>query len=162
MSTPTHEVVEFDGPVLELLTDSRTRFDRRLSALGPDVLAESGFDSQRFLRRLREEDPGRGIGDALIDQRIVAGIGNVWKAEACWAAGVDPWRAVGAVSDDEALAVIEQARAGMQESARTGLHRRRSVYARFGRPCPRCGEAIHRSGQGDDNRTTFWCPGCQR
>jgi endonuclease VIII len=162
MTTPTHEVVEFDGPILELLTDSRTRFDQRLSALGPDVLAESGFDSRRFLRRLREEDPGRGIGDALLDQRIVAGIGNVWKAEACWSAEVDPWRPVGTVRDAEALAIVEHARGGMQKSAHTGRHGRRSVYARSGRSCPRCGEAIREHGQGDDNRTTFWCPGCQR
>ena len=160
--TPSHEVVEFDGPVLELLADSRTRFDQRLRCLGPDVLAEAGFDSERFLRRLREEDPGRGIGDAVLDQRIVAGIGNVWKAEACWSAGVDPWRPVGRVGNAEALAIIEQARAAMQESARTGRHGRRSVYERLGRPCPRCGKAIRARGQGDANRTTFWCPGCQR
>jgi endonuclease VIII len=161
MRTPSHEVVEFDGPVLELLTDSRTRFDQRLRCLGPDVLAEAGFDSEWFLRRLREDEPGRGIGDALLDQRIVAGIGNVWKAEACWSAGVDPWRAVGRVGDAEALAIIEQARAGMRASARTGRHARHSVYERSGRPCPRCGETIQARGQGDDNRTTFWCPRCQ-
>ena len=162
MRTPAHEIVEFDGPVLELLTDSRTRFDQRLSAMGPDVLAESGFDSRRFLRRLREGDPVRGIGDAVIDQRVVAGIGNVWKAEACWSAGIDPWRPVHTVSDGEALAIIEQARSGMQESAHTGRPRRRSVYGRRGRPCPRCGQDVRGRGQGDDNRTTYWCAGCQR
>src|SRR3954451_2305936 len=85
------DVVEFDGPVLELMTESRTRFDRRLAALGPDVLAQP-FDAPRFLRLLRRDDPTRGIGDALLDQRLVAGLGNMWKAEACWIAGVDPWR----------------------------------------------------------------------
>jgi len=160
--TPTHEIVEFDGPILELLTDSRTRFDQRLRALGPDVLAESGFDSEQFLRRLREDDPGRGIGDALLDQRTVAGIGNVWKAEACWSAGVDPWRSAGNVSDADALAIIDHARSRMEDSVRTGRPPRRSVYERSGQPCPRCGQAIRARGQGDDNRTTFWCPGCQR
>ena len=74
------EIVEFDGPTLELMTDGRTRFDQRLAALGPDVLAES-FDERRFLRLLRADDPTRPIGDALLDQRTVAGIGNIWKAE---------------------------------------------------------------------------------
>ncbi|MFZ0042342.1 MAG: DNA-formamidopyrimidine glycosylase family protein, partial [Solirubrobacteraceae bacterium] len=85
-----HDVVQFDGPVLELLTDSRTRFDQRLAGLGPDVLADT-FDSARFLARLRSDDGTRGIGDALLDQRNVAGIGNIWKAEGCWEAAVDPW-----------------------------------------------------------------------
>ena len=66
------EVVQFDGPVLELMRESRTRFDRRLAALGQDVIGAS-FDEQGFLRRLRAEDPARAIGDALLDQRIVAG-----------------------------------------------------------------------------------------
>ncbi|MGH3995729.1 MAG: hypothetical protein ACRDSN_25075, partial [Pseudonocardiaceae bacterium] len=66
MRTAEHEVVQFDGPVLELMTESRTRFDKRLAALGPDILGAS-FDEAAFLRRLREDDPTRGIGDALLD-----------------------------------------------------------------------------------------------
>jgi endonuclease VIII len=162
LRTPSHEVVEFDGPVLELLTESRTRFDRRLAMLGPDVLAEE-FDSERFLRRLREDDPTRGFGDALLDQRILAGIGNLWKAEGCWEAKVDPWRSTGAVSDAEAVAVVEAVRPRMLESARTGHQSRgRQIYDRAGRPCPRCRTPIAARGQGDDNRTTFWCPACQK
>src|SRR5712691_2621209 len=72
-----HDVVQFDGPVLRLLTEPRTRFDQRLAALGPDVLAPN-FDAPRFLRRLREDDPTRPIGDALLDQRTLAGVGNMW------------------------------------------------------------------------------------
>jgi len=157
-----HEVVQFDGPVLELMTESRTRFDRRLAALGPDLLAPD-FDARAFLRRLREDDPTRGFGDALLDQRTVAGIGNLWKAEACWEAGVDPWRPSGEVSDSEAVAVLEAVRPRMLESARTG-HGTRDVrvYDRAGRPCPRCGAPIRARGQGDSNRMTFWCPSCQR
>jgi endonuclease VIII len=156
-----HEVVQFDGPVLELVTESRRRFDQRLAALGPDVLA-SEFDERAFLHRLREDDQTRGIGDAIVDQRNVAGIGNLWKAEACWEAGLDPWRPVGAVSDREALTLIAAARPHMLESARTGRQDRvRRVYDRGGRPCPRCGERTRARGQGDDNRTTYWCPGCQ-
>ena len=158
-----HEIVEFDGPVLELMTEGRTRFDQRLAALGPDVLAEA-FDERRFLARLRADDPTRGIGDALLDQRIVAGLGNVWKAEGCWGARLDPWRPLSAVSDDEALAAIAEARPRMLAAVEESLPRsaERCVYDRAGRPCPRCGTRIEARGQGDDNRTTFWCPGCQR
>jgi endonuclease VIII len=155
-------VVQFKGPVLELMTDSRTRLDQRLAGLGPDILAPE-FDYERFLRRLREDDPTRPIGDAVLDQRTVAGIGNLWKAEACWAAEIDPWRRTGEVSDAEASAIIDAARPRMQESARTGhATRGHQIHNRAGRPCPRCGTPIEARGQWEDNRTTFWCPGCQR
>ena len=155
------EVVEFDGPLLELITEGRTRFDQRLAALGPDVLAPE-FDQERFLKRLRGDDQTRHLGDALLDQRNVAGIGNIWKAEGCWEAGVDPWRRVNAVTDEEAAAIIQAVRPRMQRSATLG-HRaiQARVYGHTGRPCPRCGTAIVSRGQGDANRTTYWCPGCQ-
>lgn len=157
-----HDVVQFDGPVLELLTETRRRFDLRLRALGPDIIA-AGFDEDRFLRRLREDDPTRPIGDALLDQRTIAGIGNLWKCEGCFLAHVDPWRPAGRVTDDEALAIVRAIRPLMQRSARDGQQsRHRQVYGRAGRPCPRCGQAkVQSRGQGDDNRTTYWCPACQ-
>src|SRR3954454_10666037 len=77
------QVVQVKGPVLELMTDSRTRLDQRIAGLGPDILAPR-FDYERFVRRLREDDPTRPIGDAVLEQRTVAGIGNLWKAEGCW------------------------------------------------------------------------------
>jgi endonuclease-8 len=156
-----HEVVQFDGPVLELLTESRTRFDQRLAGLGPDVLAEP-FDLDRFLARLRADDYTRGIGDALLDQRNLAGIGNIWKSEGCWEAAIDPWRPVGRVTDEEAAAIIEGVRPRMLHSAQTGrMSNEPRVFRRNGQACPRCGTRILARGQGDDNRTTFWCPGCQ-
>jgi endonuclease VIII len=156
-----HEVVEFDGPLLELVTEGRTRFDQRLSALGPDVLAAE-FDRRRFLAQLRSDDQTRAIGDALLDQRNVAGIGNIWKAEGCWEAEVDPWRPVSTVSDAEAMAVIEALRPRMRRSAEVGPRAiEPRVYRLAGRPCPRCGGPIRARGQGDANRTTYWCPGCQ-
>ena len=127
-----HQVVQFDGPLLELMTESRTRFDQRLEALGPDVLADE-FAFHLYIARLRSDDPTRGIGDALLDQRNLAGIGNLWKAEGLW----------------------ESARTGDQDTGRR-------VFRRHGQPCDRCGVTIRARGQGDDNRTTFWCPGCQR
>jgi endonuclease-8 len=173
--TPEHEVVQFDGPVLELMTDGRTRFDQRIAGLGPDILA-GAFDEQRFLRRLREDDGTRSIGDALLDQRNVAGIGNVWKSEACFLAGVDPWRPVADVSDGEALRIAREARPLMLISAERGGRivtveperparrgaNRNWVHERAGLPCRRCGTRVSARGQGDDNRTTFWCPSCQR
>ncbi len=155
------EVVQFDGPVLELMTEARARTYPPLAGLGPDVLDER-FDAARFLRRLRREDPERAIGDALLEQRTVAGIGNIWKSEGCWEARIDPWRAVRSVTDEQALAVVEMVRPRM---LRSGLEGPRAieprVYRLQGRPCRRCGAAIRARGQGDSNRITFWCPGCQ-
>src|SRR3954470_22382758 len=162
IKTADSEVVQFDGPVLELMTDGRTRTDTRIARLGPDVLADA-FDEQKFLRRLREDDQTRRLGDALLDQHIVAGIGNMWKAEGCWRAEVDPWRRVADVSDQEALTVIEATRPPMFESVQRGFPKSEEmrVFRRAGLPCPRCQTQIRAHGQGDDNRTTFWCPGCQ-
>ena len=167
--TREHEVVQFDGPVLELMTDARTRFDQRLSALGPDVLAPH-FDEEAFLRRLRDDDPTRGIGDALLDQRNLAGIGNVWKSEGCFLAGVDPWRQVQEVDDDEALRIVRGILPLMLRSAGRGGRiatwppeepRSTWVYGRARLACRRCGDAVRARAQGDDGRTTFWCPSCQ-
>jgi endonuclease-8 len=171
--TDDHEVVQFDGPVLELMTDGRTRFDQRLAALGPDLI-HAEFDESGYLRRLREYDPTRAIGEALLDQRVVAGIGNVWKNEGCFLAGVSPWRRVRDVSDAEALEIVRGIRPLMQESAQRGGRittfegdaRRNEwrtwVHERRGMPCRRCRTTIRSRGQGDDNRTTFWCPECER
>ena len=159
--TADHEVVQFGGPVLELMTDSRSRFDHRIARLGPDILDDE-FDEALYLRRLREDDGSRGIGDALLDQRNVCGIGNLWKAETCFLAGIDPWRRTDEVSDEEALAAVHAVRPLMLRSGQGGGHVRDNwVFDRAGRPCRRCGTTIRARGQGDDNRTTYWCPACQ-
>lgn len=173
LRTADHDVVQFDGPVLELMTEGRARFDQRLAALAPDILAPE-LDETGFLRRLREDDPTRGIADALLDQRTLAGIGNLWKCEGCFMAGVDPWRPLREVSNQEALRIVHVTRPLMQRSAETGVQasykpertkrgqKSAWVYGRTGMPCLRCGTRIRSRGQGDDNRPTFWCPGCQR
>jgi endonuclease VIII len=162
MSAADRDVVQFDGPVLELMTESRSRFDQRIAGLGPDIIKEP-FDEARVLRRLREEDPTRPIGDVLLQQQVVAGIGNLWKVEGCWAAEIDPWRPAGNVSDDEVLAILRGIRPKMQQSALDGMQDKfRVVYGRKGRPCPRCGTRIDERGQWEANRATYWCPGCQR
>jgi endonuclease-8 len=117
-----NEVIEYDGPVLELLTDMRRRSDQRLATLGPDLLADE-FDGETFLRRWRAQDQRRAVGLALV-------------------LGVRPL---------------------MLKSGHEGpLAVRPRVYGHAGRPCPRCGTLIRARGQGDQNRTLYWCPGCQR
>jgi endonuclease-8 len=114
---------------------------------------------ERMIGNLRRE-PARAVGDAILDQRLVAGIGNMWKAECLWVARVSPWASVGKLSDEQLRAVLEEAhrlmRAGLE-----GARPLRRVYRRAGRPCPRCGERIRSRGQGDANRTAYWCPVCQ-
>jgi endonuclease-8 len=159
--TDHHDVVQFGGPVLELMTDSRSRIDQRIARLGPDIMGAE-FDEQSFLRRLRADDPTRGIADALLDQRNLCGIGNLWKSEACFLAGLNPWRPVAEVRDEEALAAVRAVRPLMLRSGRGGRHvRERMVFDRSGVPCRSCGTTIRARGQGDDNRTTYWCPKCQ-
>jgi endonuclease VIII len=146
------EAVLWGGPVLEL-------HRRGLQRLGADILAEPP-DFRRMVTALRSEDPRRAIGDALLDQRLVAGIGNVWKAEALWRASVSPWRALGEVGGDELRAVLTEANRLMRASVE-GARPPRRVYRQAGRPCPRCGTPIASRGQGDANRTAYWCPRCQ-
>jgi endonuclease-8 len=161
IKTDDHDVVQFDGPVLELLTEGRTRFDRRLAALGPDVLAPE-FDEAEFLKRLHNAETGRQIGDALLDQRIVSGIGTVWKSEGCFLADLSPWRPLETVTDDQVMQVIRAIRPLMMESVAGSWRQKRWVFERSGLPCRRCDTPIRFRGQGDDNRNTYWCPECQR
>jgi endonuclease-8 len=145
------EAVLWHGPVLELDGAAVRR-------LGPDILEEPPrLDAIVALLR---RDPARELGDALLDQRLAAGIGNLWKAEALWAARVSPWRCVGDVSDEELRAVLEAAHRLMRESV-AGGRQRRDVYRRAGHACRRCGEPIRSRGQGDAARTAYWCPRCQ-
>jgi endonuclease-8 len=145
--------VLWNGPVLEL----STRATRRL---GPDILAEPP-EIERMVGNLRGQHPGREVGDALLDQRLVAGIGNAWKAELLWRAGLSPWLPLGEARDGELAELLEDASERMRRSVEGGKGQR-AVYRRAGRPCPRCGAAIRSRGQGDDNRIAYWCPGCQR
>ena len=145
----THEGVLWNGPVLELRPDA-------VSHLGPDIL-----DAVPELERLRGQPASRQIGDALLDQRVVAGIGNLWKAEALWEARVSPWRALGDVSDGELRATLEAAHRLMRASVQ-GPRPVRRCYRRAGRPCPRCSTLVRSFPQGEDARTAYWCPTCQR
>jgi endonuclease-8 len=149
--------VQFCGPTLRLLSASRLRRDPQLARLGPDILA-ADFDPAAVVAATRAS-PDRGLGDALLDQTLVAGIGNIFKSEACFAARVDPWRALGDLRDEELTAVLLAGREQMLEAVASDRHAF-AVYRRRG-PCPVCGGKISSRGQGDANRSTYWCPRCQ-
>ena len=146
-----HEAVLWNGPVLDLRADG-------VRELGPDILADDA-DVDAIAARIRRAGE-REIGDALLDQRLVAGIGNMWKAEALWYARVSPWAPVRDVADERLGAVLIEA-ARLMRAALDGSRPIRRVYGRTGRPCPRCKTLIRSRGQGEQNRTAYWCPSCQ-
>jgi endonuclease VIII len=147
-----HEAVLYGGRVLEL-------HGRGLRNLGPDILALPP-DFERMVANLRQSG-SREIGDALLDQRLVAGIGNVWRSEALWLARVSPWRSAASLDNAELRRVMDAAASLMRRAVDTGREER-AVYRHAGRPCPRCGDTIRSRGQGDANRIAYWCPTCQR
>jgi endonuclease-8 len=149
-----HEAVLWNGPVLELRRDRG-----RLRSVGPDIL-DTPPDFGAMIANLRAGDGRRAIGDAILDQRVVGGIGNMWKAECLWAARVSPWRALAEVSDDELRAVLERAHT-LMHAGLVGTRPLRRVYRRVGRACSRCGSSIRSYPQGPAARTAYWCPGCQ-
>ncbi len=152
------DVVQFGGPTLRVLSAARLRRDPVLARLGPDILAPE-LDLAATIGGLRAS-PERGLGEALLDQQLVAGIGNIFKSEACFAARANPWCEIGRLSDAELREVLEAARRLMQESVASGRPDP-TVYRRAGQPCPVCGTRIAARGQGDANRRTYWCPRCQ-
>jgi endonuclease-8 len=132
---------------------------RPVRRLGPDLLSKD-TDIAEVVRRLSRAAPTLLVGEALVDQRLVAGIGNMWLAESLWQARVSPWRRMRDVSDEELAAVLRWAQLGMRASV-AGDRPRRFVYRRAGRPCSRCGTPVESRGLGDANRTAYWCPRCQ-
>lgn len=152
------EAVQFGGPTLRLLSAAQLRSDPTLSRLGPDILAVE-FDPETVRIRL-QDSPERELGDALLDQRLVAGIGNIFKSEACFMARASPWRKIGELGDTELESVLEAGRQLMRRAVESGRPER-AVYHRAGQPCPVCGTPIVARGQGDANRRTYWCRRCQ-
>ena len=137
--------------------------------LGPDLLG-ADWDRDEAVRRLSAE-PDRPIGEALLDQRNLAGIGTYFAAEMLFLRGIDPWRRVGDVSDLEALVKLghrlldaNKTRPGHVTTGDTRPGRENWVYGRAGRTCRRCGTVISRGEQGPpgQERLRFWCPACQR
>ena len=148
-----HMGVLSGGAVLEL--------DRGVARrIGPDILAEPP-DFDAMVRNLRAIEQSREVGDALLDQRLIGGIGNVWKVESLWAERVSPWLPLADVSDD-ALGGVLLAAHRLMRNRLDGVRVRAQVYRKKERPCPRCGTPIRSWPQGDQARMAYWCPQCQR
>jgi endonuclease-8 len=146
------EATQWNGPVLTLER-------RAVARLGPDLLADE-TEVAAVVERLRRSDQSRLLGEALLDQRLVAGIGNMWLAETLWAVRVSPWRHLNEVSDAELTEALTWARDRMRESV-AGSRPPRNVYRRAARACPRCGTPVSSRGLGEANRTAYWCESCQ-
>jgi endonuclease VIII len=142
--------------------------DQVTGHLGPDLLGPD-WDTAEAVRRLTK-DPGRPIGEALLDQRNLAGVGNLFCTEMLFLRGINPWRSVGEVEDLKALAELgrrlldaNKARIGQVTTGDTRPGHQTWVYGREGQPCRRCGTRISRGEQGaaGEERVRFWCPRCQ-
>lgn len=166
LATARRTAVGYRIPVIEIIETSRE--PDVVGHLGPDLLADD-FDAEEAVRRL-VADPGVGVGDALLDQRNLAGIGNVYKSEVLFLSGIDPWTPVGEVTN--LTKVVGLARrmldANKERGQRVTTGVRRSgeqtwVYGRGGAPCRRCGTTIKRKMQGapGKERVTYWCEACQ-
>ena len=173
----TFVAVGFNIPVAEWLTTRDLARHRELRALGPDPLDPS-FERAEVLARLRALE-SVAIGDALLNQRVIAGIGNVLKSEILFVAGVDPFAPVASLDDALAGRLIDIAREllaanvlGPAQTLSLGVGRNTTrsmnpaarlwVYSRNGKPCRRCGGVIQAKKSGVDARITYWCPNCQQ
>jgi endonuclease VIII len=177
IATSAFEAVAFNVPVAEFLSSRDMMRQKDLRAMGPDLLGDA-FDEAEALRRFRAR-PALSIADALINQRIVAGAGNVYKSEVLFLCRVSPFAAVRDVTDDRLRAILATARKFLRANVTTlgggittyvGYQRtdgratdadRHYVYGRARLPCRRCGTRIQVKAQGPNARLTYWCPTCQ-
>ena len=152
--------------IVEVIRTSRE--DAAIGHLGPDLLGPK-FDADEAVRRLRAE-PDRTIGEALLDQRNLAGIGTIYRAETLFLRGVSPWRPVGEIADLHGLVELARRlleankdRAGTVTTGDRARGMQMWVYGRAGEPCRRCGTPIRRAELGPalEERTAVWCPRCQ-
>ncbi|HET9782143.1 MAG TPA: DNA-formamidopyrimidine glycosylase family protein [Candidatus Dormibacteraeota bacterium] len=151
----------FSAPIVELIRDESAH----VGHLGPDILADDWKvgDVVRRARSLSDE----AIGDVLLDQRVTAGIGNVYRCEALWDRKLSPFRTISSLSDQELEAVLTAARTAMRANLGNDPRRRfpgygrGAVHGRGGRPCPRCGTPIKVRAHGEHARLVYWCPRCQ-
>jgi endonuclease-8 len=148
--------VLFNAPVVELLRAKVAKHDLR--HLGPDILAPE-LDLDEILKRARNSER-QALGELLLDQRVAAGIGNIYKCESLWRLRLDPWMPASAL-DDEALGRLYlTARTLMQGALRK--RQPHAVHGKAGRSCPRCLWRVACRNQGDPPRFTYYCPRCQR
>jgi endonuclease VIII len=167
IETATAVAVCFSAPVVELLTDADLARSRPLRTLGPDLL-DPAFDAEEAVARLRALADAT-IGEALLDQRAVAGIGNVYRSEVLFIEGVDPSLPVRELDEPALHRILDVARRMMAANTRGGARSTRCsgrggglwVYGRAGRPCRRCGTLVRAARMGELARTAYWCPRCQ-
>ncbi|SRR6266511_2711057 len=147
IATEDFEAVGFNIPVAEF---------GHVPLQGPDLLGES-FDIDEALRRTGDHH-SEEVADVLLNQQVVAGIGNIYKSEVLFACGVNPFRTVGDLDDESLRRILTKSRAMLQRATRE--RPRWSVYERGGQPCRKCGTRIERTRQ--KLRSTYWCPKCQK
>ena len=166
LANQTWQAVGHQLGIVEVVRTSRE--SRVVGYLGPDLLGPD-WDAAEAVRRL-EAQPDRAIGEALLDQRNLAGIGNLYKAETLFLRGISPWQPVGQVERLPELVELarrllesNKERIGQVTTGSTARGEQTWVYGRAGRACRRCGTAIRRADQGAvlEERVTFWCPRCQ-
>jgi len=151
----------FNAPVVELLAPGGEASHPSLSGLGPDILDQPP-DLEEIRRRARARPPATALGELLLDQRVVAGIGNIWRCETLFLERQSPWASVSTLTDVELAALMTTAHRIMRRSLAPFVGRQQSwVYRRSGRPCRRCGTGIRSRAQGEQARTAYWCPSCQ-
>ena len=156
----------FQPKLLELLSPTALRRHAWLSQLGPDLL-DSQFDGKLGVGRLQTHGQ-RAIGEVLLDQSVICGIGNVYKSEMLFLTGIHPFCPVDEVADERLLELLDMTRRYMLRNLEGQPRRTRFrdgprlwVYERRGERCLRCGERIERATQGSLARSSYWCPGCQ-
>lgn len=154
LGTAEGTAVGYRLPVLELLRTSDE--ERVVGHLGPDLLGPD-WDPAAALRNLLA-DPARSIGEALLDQRNLAGVGNIFKSETCFLVRATPWLPIGELPSPERLVTAAKKLLDANRE-RPGGSRRLYVYGRAGRPCLRCGTPIRTADQ--DERPVYWCSVCQ-
>ncbi|MEA2518388.1 MAG: endonuclease [Chloroflexota bacterium] len=166
LEVPGAVAVCFDAPVVELFETRAEAIHPTIARLGPDLLDGAWTDEHAAEVHRRLRDPARTgvtISEALLDQRALAGIGNIWRNETLFHERVDPWALVGKLDDAVLGRLVATARRLLTASVATTPGRApMSVYGRAGRPCRRCGTQIRSAPLSRDlPRTTFWCPSCQ-
>lgn len=165
LEVPDAVAVCFSAPVVELDRTGRRGRPRGTRHLGPDLCREAP-DLDECVRRLATAvEADAPVADALLDQRIACGVGNVYKSEVLWACGVHPSTPVGALDDRSRRQLVETAhrllRSNLDGGPRTTVRGGLAVYGRAGRPCRRCGAPVESARMGEGARSTYWCPTCQ-
>ena len=157
----------FNAPVVELASPVATARRSSLAGLGPDILARP-LDLGSIVARALRTDDGYALGELLLDQRIVAGIGNIYRCESLFLERFHPWTLRGALTTDQLGALVETAATLMAANLAEPVARdfgtganRPWVYGRTGLPCRVCATPIVARGQGPANRRAYWCPICQ-